>query len=178
MRGGGPVDYPCFVKPRWGSGGHNAGLCRNRNDYDFYASTCDDLLVQEFLGGTEYSVDILSDMDGNPLVAVPRERLAILGGVSLRARVTKSPEIEDLCLTMAKRLGLMGVSCIQLRRNEDGKLKFLEVNAHLAGTAIATKLAGIDLVEKLVMMVLGKPFEIPDFQEITVIRYLDTLIAT
>jgi len=56
-----------------------------------------ELLVMEFLPGEEYSVDVLAD-HGKTLVAIPRKRLQMNGGISVNCIVENNQEItyEDL----------------------------------------------------------------------------------
>ena len=50
-------------------------------------------IIQEFLDGQEYTIDIFTDFSGRPLCAVPRERLEVRGG-----EVAKSLTVKDEAL--------------------------------------------------------------------------------
>ncbi len=173
----GPVSYPSFVKPRSGSGGRGSGLCRKQQDWQRLCENGQsELLAQEFLPGTEYSVHVLCDLAAHPLVAIPRERISIIDGVSSRARVFHDVEIERLCLDLAAFLELKGPSCIQLKRDHRGSLKLQEVNTRLGGSSVASALAGIDLALLSVKLGIGMDFEIPEFREVTVLRYFSEVV--
>ena len=47
------------------------------------------LLVQEFVPGEEYSVDVLASRDGRIAAAVPRARLKVDSGIAVAARTSK-----------------------------------------------------------------------------------------
>ena len=173
----GPSQYPCFVKPRFGSGSHGCGICYDVHDWIHFRRQSDEVFAQEVLPGVEYSVDVLCNLDGDPLVAVPRERLAIIDGVSVRAQVIADNEIQSLCLAMARHLQLKGPSCMQLKRDGKGNLSFLEVNPRLGGGAVVSSLAGVNIPKYLLSMALGEPFEIPMFREIKVIRHFDEIVV-
>lgn len=173
----GPQKYPCFVKPRWGSGSQGAGPCLDCHDWLFYSKFPKPLLAQELLKGSEYSVDVLSDLDGEAKLAVVRQRLTISDGVSTRVRIVRDEEIESLCISLARYLQLKGVSCMQLKRDACGRPRFLEVNAHLGGTSIASILAGVDLVRMLLAVAFREDFAIPPPKEITVVRHFDEVIV-
>jgi len=135
-----------------------------------------DLFALEFLPGMEYSVDVLCDLVGHPLVAIPRERISIIDGVSSRTRVIRDAEIEKLCLDLAAFLKLKGPSCMQLKRDRGGSLRFQEVNPRLGGSSIASALAGIDLAVLSVELGMGMRLDIPEFREVTILRYFSEVI--
>jgi carbamoyl-phosphate synthase large subunit len=173
----GPQKYPCFVKPRWGSGSRNSGRCLNYHDWMFYSKCSTQLLAQELLEGPEYSVDVLTDMDGKGVCAVVRERLVISDGVTTQGRVIRDKSLESVCLNLASYLRVKGISCMQLKRDRDGCARFLEVNAHMAGTSISTMLAGVDLVRLLLSIARREPLTIPEPNEMTFVRYFDEIIV-
>lgn len=178
VKNGQPSMYPCFVKPRRGAGSRGCGRCRDENDWKFYSRCGGEVLVLEDLPGSEYSVDVLSDFNGEPKLAVPRERLGISDGVTVRARVRRDAEIETLCLRMARFLGIKGVCCMQLKRDAFGEARFLEVNARLGGSSVISALAGVDLVKCLISMVCGEPVQIPEYREITVVRHFEQVMMS
>ncbi len=172
-----PPAWPCFVKPRSGKGTRGARTCRDRKDLAECLAAHPDLLLQELLPGAEYSVDVLSDMKGRALCAIPRERLQIRDGITTRGRVRHEPEIQQLCLDMANLLGLRGPSCHQLKRDAGGRPKFLEVNPRIGGASIFSTLAGADLITLTIELALGRPVTVPDFREITVVRLHDEMLV-
>ncbi len=174
----GPAAYPCFVKPRRGSGGQGAALCRSPADWRAHiARFPEERIVEAYIPGREYSVDLFSDFKAAPLAAVVRVRIAAWEGVSTKIAVIQDPEIEAMALRLAAFLGLKGASCLQFRRDWDGRLFVQEVNARLGGSSIASALAGVDMVELSVALGLGEPLEIALVRPITVLRYLTELMA-
>lgn len=172
-----PDEYPCFVKPRMGSGGRGSGICRDDDDWRMYRKRCESLIAQEVLPGAEYSVDVLCDLKGTPIVAIPRERISISDGVSTRARVIRDELLVQLCLSMAHYLNIKGVACMQLKRDSKGFPRFLEVNARLGGSTRICSLAGFDVVGALVALALGNEVCITEYREITVIRYFNEVVV-
>lgn len=172
----GPVRYPCFVKPRVSSGSRGAARCQDRSAWLYLSQYSNQLLAQEILTGPEYSVDVLSDLEGVPLSIVIRERLAIRDGISTEVRIVRDPEIWSLCDSIARYLGLKGITCMQLRKDDRGTPCFIEINAHMAGTSIATMLAGVDLVRAVLSVAEGIKPILPDPAYVTVIRYFEELL--
>jgi carbamoyl-phosphate synthase large subunit len=172
----GPETYPCFVKPRRGSGGKGAALCRDARDWRAHVTRHSDQMIAEtWIPGTEYSVDVFSDFDARPLVAVPRIRLGTWDGVATRIAVIEDLELEALALRLAGFLGLKGASCLQFRRDGTGRTYVQEVNPRLGGASIASALAGVDLVDLSIRLGLGLPLAITRARPMRVFRYLTEL---
>ena len=53
-----------------------------------------DPVVQTFLTGPEFTIDVLCDFDGEPLSVVPRERVVIRAGVVDRGRTVRDPRAD------------------------------------------------------------------------------------
>ena len=65
-----------------------------------------------------------------------------------------------------------------LKRDRSGSLKFIEVNARLGGSSISSSIAGVDFVEALMSMALGKRIHKPEVRGAIVVRYLDAVAFT
>jgi carbamoyl-phosphate synthase large subunit len=134
------------------------------------------MLIQEYLPGEEYTVDVLSDLSGAPLLAVPRVRLETKDGISSKGRVLRDPEMERLCLEIARHLNLKGPTCMQLKRDEGGRLKFLEINPRIGGGSMFTTLAGVNIPMLLLDLIAGTELAIPAPNEIVVLRYYEEVV--
>ena len=167
------VGLPCIVKPVLGKGGREIALCRTLGELAENLASRPEVLVQEFLPGDEYSIDVLSDLEGEPLVAVPRVRLKTDGGVSVRGRVFHDAGVQRVCMDLARFLGLKGPSCMQMRHTASGEPKFLEVNPRMGGATIFSALAGVNLAQLQVDLAAGGSIEIPPFRDLTVVRYYE-----
>src|SRR5262249_35304098 len=81
--------FPLFVKPRFGRGSVGAFAIRTARDLAFFLDYVADPIVQEFLDGPEFTIDMLCDFSGRPLSVVPRERVVVRAGVTDRGRTVK-----------------------------------------------------------------------------------------
>ena len=171
------VTFPCFVKPVRGKGSRGTALCHTAEELAVQRALRQDLLIQEYLPGEEYSIDVLSDLQGEPLVAVPRIRLATREGISVRGRVIHDQQMQQLCMEMAGFLGLKGPSCMQMKRDANGQSKFLEVNPRMGGGTVFTALAGVNMAALTVSLAVGEKVQIPEFRELTVLRYYEEVVV-
>jgi carbamoyl-phosphate synthase large subunit len=166
------VRLPCIIKPRFGRGGSDIYVAKDEVDLRFYLKKIEEPIIQEFVQGEEYTVDILADKDGNALSVVPRLRLGIESGISVKGKTVYDEEVIDYCKKIAKELKLCGPSCIQCIRNE-GKVKFIEVNTRFGGGSILSIKANPTIIPNLIKMVKGeKPEPSGGFKEgLVMLRY-------
>lgn len=166
------TSFPRFVKPRLGAGSRGAEKITTREDLDALPQD-GSILVQEYLPGEEYSVDVYVRGDGRVIAAVPRERMKTDSGIAVTARTVDVPEVIEFARRVAEAIGVRYVANVQFKRAADGIFKLLEVNPRFPGTLPLTTAAGVDMPKLLVDDVAGK--KLPDgplpFKEIMVVRY-------
>ncbi len=134
--------FPVLAKPRFGKGSRGIVKIDDESDLRYILSKRDDLVFQEYLPGTEYTVDVLSDLNGKSLMAVPRIRMQTKAGISTKGRVLRDPSLEIDCMKIAEYIGIRGPCCMQMKESEEGRLKLIEVNPRMGGGTIFTTLAG------------------------------------
>lgn len=116
--------YP-LVKPRNGRGG--SGISINDKSVDMNG-----MVSQQLLKGEEYTVDVLCDLNGNPIYIVPRIRLMVKEGKSTQAVVVENDKVikgvEDICKSI-KFAGPVNIQCFY----DNDEVKFTEINPRLGG---------------------------------------------
>lgn len=147
---------PVFVKPRAGRGGIGAVAARTAHELDFFLGYVGDPVVQEYLDGPEFTIDLFCDFRGRPIAAVPRERVVIRAGVIDRGRTVRDRALIDLAVDCAKALVFRGAVNIQCRR-VDGRPVVFEINPRFSGGIPLTIAAGADFPRLLVDLALGRP---------------------
>lgn len=143
---------PCVIKPRFGRGSADVHIARNKKDLDFYFKKNKDSIIQEFIEGEEYTVDILADKDGAALSVVPRLRFGVESGICIKGKTVYDEEIISYSKKIAKELKLFGPSCIQCIKNEKG-VKFIEVNARFGGGSVLSVKADPLIIRNLIKIV-------------------------
>lgn len=168
--------FPIMAKPRYGKGSRDIMRLDDSDDIRYISSKMKDAIYQEFLPGTEYTIDVLSDLEKRALLAVPRIRIQTKAGISTKGRILKDRKIEEQCKQIAEFIGIRGPCCIQMKEDENGILKLVEVNPRMGGGTIFTTLAGANFPMMLIDMIEHKKVNIPDVKEITVIRYYEEIV--
>ena len=164
--------FPRFIKPRLGAGSRGVAKIDRRQDLDVLPKD-GSLLLQEYLPGEEFSVDVYVRADGRVVGAVPRERMKTDSGIAVAARTRHIAELVDSAIKTAETIGVRYVANVQFKRAADGIFKLLEVNPRFPGTLPLTIAAGVDMPKLMVDEIAGRPM--PDkllpFKELMVVRY-------
>ena len=160
------LKYPLFLKPRSGRGSVGAFQIRNRREFDFFLEYVPDAIIQEFLTGSEYTIDVLADFEGRIISVVPRERMVVRSGVSDRGRTFRHSGLIKLAVDTAEALELRGAANIQVKLNCDDAVIF-EVNPRFSGGIPLTIASGADFPGWIIEMCRGRGPEpcIGDFTE-------------
>ncbi|HET9807876.1 MAG TPA: ATP-grasp domain-containing protein [Nitrososphaeraceae archaeon] len=171
--------FPIIAKPRFGKGSSNIILIENKLELEFVMRKFENMIFQEYLPGTEYTVDVLSDLTEKPIMAIPRIRIDTKAGISVKGKIVRNSMIENLCINTAETLGIRGPSCIQLKESNNGELKIIEINPRFGGGTIFTTLAGANfpaMILELVSNNNNNNLVIPEVSEITVLRYFEEIV--
>ena len=127
---------------------------RTRRELEFFTEYVDRPIVQEYLEGPEFTIDMLCN-EGRPLAVVPRERVVIRAGVMDRGRTVRDRGLIDLALACAAALEFHGPVNIQCRTLR-GVPTVFEINPRFSGGIPLTIAAGGDLPRMLVDLAHGR----------------------
>ncbi len=173
----GKLKGECFAKPRFEVGGsRGVKFCRTMNDIICAHQADSEYVFQDYLPGQEYTIDVLCDMDSNPLIAIPRKRLETKAGISSKGEIISDEYIIKECKRLCKFLSLKGPVCIQMKEDDNGKPKFIEVNPRFGGGSYFSTLAGVNFVEIIIRILEGKEIFISEPKKIKVIRYFEEIV--
>lgn len=166
--------FPLFIKPRNGQGSQNTFKINKQEELEFFINYLDDLIIQEYLEGEEYTVDTLSNLEGNVLSAVPRKRLEVRSGEVSKAVTVKNEKLIQLSVKVIEDLGIIGPANLQAKILPDGEIKVIEINPRFGGGIPLSYQAGVNYPLLIARMARGekiKPF-IGEFQDgLTMLRY-------
>ncbi len=135
--------FPAFIKPKDGSSSINAFKVENSEELETYAAQVEDYIVQPFVSGREYTIDIFCDFDGNPISIVPRERMQVRAGEVLKTRITMDEVMIREAKSICEKFRPCGPITVQLIRSDaDGKDYYIEINPRFGGGAPLSIKAG------------------------------------
>ncbi|MDX6649875.1 MAG: carbamoyl-phosphate synthase large subunit [Solirubrobacteraceae bacterium] len=158
------VDFlPAMVKPRRGSGARSIHAAADAEQVDFFCRYVDEpVMVQKLMQGPEFSIDLLCDLEGRCLNAIPRSMLESRGGESIKGTVLDDPELVELGRRVAEALGVRGPCTVQAFRDRDVGLGITDVNTRFGGAFPApmyAALPGRTYPELIVRMAAGDTIE-------------------
>jgi carbamoyl-phosphate synthase large subunit len=128
---------------------------RSPRELAFFLDYVADPIVQEYLDGPEFTIDVLCDGRGRPLSIVPRERVVIRAGVIDRGRTVNDPALIALAEQACQAIRFAGPINIQCRMR-GGEPVIFEINPRFSGGIPLTIQAGADFPQMLVRMALGR----------------------
>lgn len=141
--------FPLVLKPRIASGSKDLHIVEKMTDFEYYTDLfkdrSDDFVFQEYLQGVEYTVDLLCDLNGNFLSAIPRVRLQVKAGVSYKGITVNDPKINYIANMLTSGINLIGPTCFQLIKSSNNVIKLFEINPRICGTMAFSKNAGVNL---------------------------------
>lgn len=117
-----------LIKPRVGRG--SKGICfKDEVDSNY---NMEDNISQEIVTGEEYTIDILCDFNSKPIYIVPRKRVGVESGVSVKGVTVYDDELVNYCRIMVDKLKPIGIINVQCFKDDD-RIYFIEINPRIAG---------------------------------------------
>lgn len=139
------ADYPVFVKPSVGQGSVGAKKIDNIAQLELVLAENKDLIICEYLPGTEYSVDCFTDRFGELRVVKLRDRERIRAGISVRSmEITVDAQIKDIALKINSKLKFSGAWFFQVKKNSKGQYLLMEISPRIPGTMGLSRNMGIN----------------------------------
>lgn len=149
--------FPAFIKPRNGSSSINAFKVENEQKLEELAKKVEGYIVQPFINGTEYTVDIFCDFQHKPIFITPRERIAVRSGEVLKTRICQNETIIAECKKLIEKFEPVGQITVQLiQQASTGENYYIEINPRFGGGAPLSIKAGADSAEALLRLLDGQ----------------------
>jgi carbamoyl-phosphate synthase large subunit len=154
------LDFPVFVKPRFGSAGKGTFKVGSPRELEFFLGYIDRPIIQDFLPGPEITSDVLCDLEGNVVAVVSRERIEVRSGEVSKGVTVREPDVIEGCVSVAKGLDAAGPITVQCMKRGD-RLFFTEVNHRFGGGLPLAVAAGAPYPTWLLALVAHKPIDFP-----------------
>lgn len=149
--------FPCFIKPKDGSSSKDAFKINTLEDLFVYSRRVEEYIIQPFIDGIEYTVDIFCDFDGNPIYIVPRERVAVRAGEVLKTKICLDQEMIRECKQIIEKFKPCGPITVQLIKDKKtGENYYIEINPRYGGGAPLSIKAGANSPLMLLKLCCGE----------------------
>jgi FMN phosphatase YigB (HAD superfamily)/predicted ATP-grasp superfamily ATP-dependent carboligase len=149
--------FPCFIKPLNGSSSKDAFRISDMDDLCVYTEQIEDYIIQPFIEGKEYTVDIFCDFNGKLICVTPRERIAVRSGEVIKTQILNDEKIIEECKCLVEHFKPCGPLTVQLiRQKNTGNDYYIEINPRFGGGAPISMQAGANSAEALIQILHGK----------------------
>ncbi|WP_375267079.1 ATP-grasp domain-containing protein [Planktotalea sp.] len=186
----GTIAFPLIIKPRWGSGSIGLYQVSSLEEMTVKFAECgeviknsilsdlgqdDAVIIQEFITGKEYGVDVLFDKTEAFAGFAAKQKLAMRAGETDKAKTVQPSAFEPLVHSLAKALQHRGnLDCDFLEK--DGTLYLLEMNPRFGGGYPFTHLAGANHTMRLIQNYQGVASDAYDYDKDRIFSKFDNLV--
>jgi len=136
-----------FLKPNSGRGSRGIRRITSEAQLEAYfhleGYSRPEVIVQEYVTGTEYTVGVLSNARDQVLCVSPK-RVLRKRGITLQAVTERHPFIEELALKVDAAFKPRGPYNIQMFLTPAGEPKIFEINPRFSTTSIMSWAGGVD----------------------------------
>ena len=148
---------PVMVKPNDGSASRMVFKAETDEQLEFFRHYVPNAIIQEFIDGDEYTLDVFVDLSGAVRCVVPRLRIEVRAGEVSKGMIVKNDRIIELGKRVGECLpGARGCITLQCIVNRQGEIKMVEINPRFGGGAPLSIEAGADMPKWVVQMVRGQ----------------------
>lgn len=168
----GKIAFPLFLKPRWGSGSIGLETVEDMEELDIVydllfkkikktilatASAGDEyILIQEKLGGMEFGLDIMNDLEGNNVAVSVKQKLAMRAGETDKAITLDLPEVREMGRKIGQALGHIGNLDVDIMQRANGDYCVLELNPRFGGGFPFSYEAGVNMPLAIIKWLRGE----------------------
>ena len=158
---------PAIYKPDHGRGGR--GIMRLDDLELLNYARKQQGVIQSLLSGTEYTVDVLTNKQGQWIFGLPRKRLQT-AGVSRIGEIDIHPAVMALAQECVKKIPFNYAINIQIMLDKDEHPYLIEINPRFAGSLMFSVAAGFDILKMTLDTFAENPIAIPDYAAIKKLR--------
>lgn len=127
------IQFPVFVKPYNGSCSMNIQKINNLEDLEFNMNKYQNLMIQEYMSGTEYGVDVYVDIISKEIISIfIKKKILMRAGETDKAISVKDNKLFELIRRFVTKLGFVGQIDIDVFE-KDGEFYISEVNPRFGG---------------------------------------------
>ena len=168
----GEIEFPLFMKPRWGSGSIGLESIADMEELDIYynllmkkikktilatASVGDEyIMIQEKLTGAEFGLDIMNDLNGKNVGVSVKQKLAMRAGETDKAVTVDLPEVREMGRKIGETLGHIGNLDVDIMQRADGAYCVLELNPRFGGGFPFSYEAGVNMPKAIIQWAKGE----------------------
>lgn len=150
-------EIPCFIKPICGFGSINAYKVISNESLLFYKKLIGDYIIQQFIDGDEFTIDVFCDFHCKVIYCTSRKRLFVRGGEVTKTRIIHDEILTEQILKIIEILKPVGPITVQaIKSKADNQYYFIEINPRFGSGAPLTMKAGANSASAVYELLLNK----------------------
>ena len=152
------VGYPLIGKPR--KGRSSEGIIKIMNEKNSTSSLpgMDNYVIQPFINGDIYTVDVVRDLFGNSACVARKELIRNVIGAGVTVQVLNHPELERISSEIASDLDVTGAINIEYIYR-DNTFYVMDINPRFSAGVHFTILSGYNVVKNSLRVFSGQRIE-------------------
>lgn len=156
-------EYPIFIKPDAEYGSKGTAIVNCFEELNIYKNKFNDYVFSEYLSGEEFTIECFSSIKHGLTYSNARSRSRIRMGTSMHS-ANASKKIQSLTQKYSKKifekLKIEGLWFYQMKFDQNGVLKLLEIETRVAGTMAFSRVLGVNLPLANLFLLENKEFKI------------------
>ena len=170
----GELRFPVVLKPRWGTGSIGIELVDSHEQlvWAYHLLSCKlertilagisrtdrhrAILIQEFVAGIEYGLDLINDLNEQYLSTFVKRKLSMRAGETDKAVTVDMPELQELGRKLASLLQHVAITDCDVVVSEDGRAAVLELNPRFGGGYPFSHVAGANITAAILAWAEGR----------------------
>jgi carbamoyl-phosphate synthase large subunit len=137
---------PCVSRPTTGCGSEGVVVSRFAD-----LSERSGTIVQRFVDGDEFTVDVLADPSGRVVVVVPKHRIRVKNGQAFESRVRMDSDVIEFASNVSEKLNNKSFINVQvIRERSTGIVYLVEINPRAPTSLPLTVKAGANVPAMMV----------------------------
>lgn len=151
----GVINYPVFVKPVRGSASINISKVNTKEEIELLFTQFDNLMIQEFMDGTEYGADCYIDMlSKEPVAIFIKEKIKMRAGETDKSVSIKDEKLFELLKDFIVKANFKGIIDVDIFE-VDGDYYISEVNPRFGGGYPHAYESGVNVPEMIIKNIKG-----------------------
>lgn len=175
----GEIDYPVFVKPVCGSASLHINKVSSDEELQGLFHMYDDLMIQEFMDGTEYGADVYIDLISGKCTSVfLKEKIKMRAGETDKSISLKEDKLFTSIISFVEEAGFRGMIDIDIFKIGNDWY-FSEVNPRFGGGYPHAYECGVNMPKLVLNNLMGKEnvADIGNYEEgIVMMKYNEVMI--
>jgi len=140
------IEFPLVVrKNEMGNGKKFVHIVNSNSEFELLPKDeIETAILTQYVGGNEFTIDVVCDLDSNVYSVVPRLRREVIGGMVSFAEIVKNENVISATKELASKLKLTGINCVQCIV-KDKECYFIEVNPRPGSGMDLTTNSGVNM---------------------------------